>query len=76
MLDDEVLREPFKQVWIKGLDPHIPVMADFWETMLFRAGLYRGRVLDAHRRVHDRTALASRHFLRWLTIWNDTVYEM
>lgn len=76
VLDDEVLREPFTEVRIRGLDSHIPVMADFWETMLFRAGLYHGRVLDAHRRVDDRTALSSRHFLRWLTMWNDTVDEM
>ncbi|MGH3969449.1 MAG: group III truncated hemoglobin [Mycobacterium sp.] len=76
VLDDEVLGEPFTMVRTKGLDAHIPVMADFWETMLFRAGRYRGKVLDAHRRVHDRTTLSGRQFLRWLTIWNDTVDEM
>lgn len=76
VLEDEVLGEPFTEVRIRGLDSHIPVMANFWETMLFRAGLYRGRVLDAHRRVHDRTVLSGRHFLRWLTMWNATVDEM
>lgn len=76
VLEDEVLSEPFTNVRTKGLESHIPVMADFWETMLFRAGLYRGRVLDAHRGVHDRTAVSSRHFLRWLTMWNDTVDAM
>ncbi|MGH3959953.1 group III truncated hemoglobin [Mycobacterium sp.] len=77
VLVDDILAEPFTEVReVSGLDSHIPVMADFWETMLFRAGLYRGRVLDAHRRVHGRTTLSSRHFVRWLTTWIDTVDEM
>ena len=29
---DDVLAEPFAELRIKGLDSHIPVMADFWET--------------------------------------------
>jgi hemoglobin len=73
---DDVLAEPFAEVRSKGLEAHIPVMADFWETALFRAGLYRGSALHAHRRVHQRIPLNSSHFVRWLTVWNDTVDEM
>jgi hemoglobin len=51
-------------------------MADFWETVLFRAGLYRGSALHAHRHIHHRTPLGGRHFVRWLTTWNHTVDEM
>lgn len=73
---DDVLAAPFAEVRSKGLESHIPVMADFWETALFRAGLYRGSALHAHRRVHERIPLDGRHFVRWLTVWNDTVDEM
>jgi hemoglobin len=52
------------------------VMCDFWETVLFRAGRYRGSALHAHRHVHHRTPLAGRHFIRWLTTWNNTIDEM
>lgn len=75
MLDD-TLGDPFNELRNTGLDSHIPVMADFWETALFRAGLYRGSALHAHRRVHARTPLDGRHFVRWLTVWNETVDEM
>jgi hemoglobin len=51
-------------------------MCDFWETVLFRAGRYRGSALTAHRHVHDRTPLLGHHFVRWLTTWNETVDEM
>jgi hemoglobin len=77
VLVDDVLAEAFTEVRdVTGLDSHIPVMADFWETMLFRVRRYRGRVQDVHGRVHGRTALCSGHFVRWLTTWYDTVDEM
>lgn len=73
---DDVLAEPFAELRSKGLESHIPVMADFWETVLFRAGLYRGSALHAHRHVNQRTPLGGSHFVRWLTVWNGTVDEM
>lgn len=77
VLVDDLLAEPFSTVReVTGLDAHIPVMADFWETMLFPVRRYRGRVQDVHGRVNDRTALSSPHFIRWLTTWYDTVDEM
>ncbi|OBI46538.1 cyanoglobin [Mycobacterium kyorinense] len=76
VLDDDVLAEPFSEVRARGLDTHIPRMCDFWETVLFRAGLYKGSALHAHRHVHDRTALSGGHFVRWLSTWQNTVDEM
>lgn len=51
-------------------------MCDFWDTVLFRAGLYQGNTLQAHQRVHHRIALSANHFLRWLTLWNTTIDQM
>lgn len=76
VLHDDLLADPFTELRETGLDAHIPVMADFWETVLFRAGLYRGSALPAHLRVHHRTPLAGRHFVRWLTTWVAMVDEM
>jgi hemoglobin len=76
VLVDDVLAEPFTDVRVAGLDSHIPKMRDFWETVLFRAGHYRGSALHAHRHVHHRTSLSARHFVRWLTTWNNTIDEM
>jgi hemoglobin len=76
VLIDDVLFDPFAQLRSEGLDAHIPVMCDFWETVLFRAGLYRGSALTVHRVLHQRTPLSGKHFVRWLTVWRDTVDEM
>ena len=43
VLVDDVLAEPSTDVRVAGLDSHIPKMCDFWETVLFRAGHYRGQ---------------------------------
>lgn len=73
---DEVLAEPFAELAERGLEGHLPVMCDFWETVLFRAGLYRRNALHAHRRVHDNTPLAAGHFQRWLSLWTTAVDQM
>lgn len=73
---DDALADAFSELRIRGLDAHIAVMCDFWETVLFRAGRYKGSALHAHRHVHRRTPLSGRHFARWLATWNSTVDEM
>ena len=74
-LVDDVLAEPFAAVRVKGLDTHLPVMCDFWETVLFSAGRYRGNALTVHRGVHTQYPLSARHFVRWLNLWHETVDE-
>ena len=76
VLADDLLAAPFTDVREKGLDAHLPVMCDFWETVLFRAGLYQGSALDVHRHIHHDHPLSHRHFVRWLTLWLDTVDAM
>ena len=72
---DEILAEPFSDIRDR-LEAHLPVMGDFWETTLFRAGLYRRNALKAHRQLNARTALSTPQFIRWLTLWNNTIDQM
>jgi hemoglobin len=73
---DDVLAEPFAELRAKGLESHLPVMCDFWETVLFRAGLYHRNALVVHRQLDDRQPLCAKDFVRWLELWNVTVDEM
>jgi hemoglobin len=73
---DDVLAEPFSELRAQGLDSHLPVMCDFWETVLFRAGLYRGNALVVHRQLDLRHPLQAMHFERWLALWEATVDDM
>src|SRR5574340_751091 len=76
VLIDDLLEGPFVPIREKGLESHLPVMGDFWETALFRAGRYRGSALHVHRRVYHRHPFAAPEFLRWLGLWVTTVDEM
>ena len=76
VFDDDTLAKPFAELRVKGLDSHLPVMCDFWETVLFSAGLYHGNALLVHRQLDNRHPLCANHFARWLTLWNATLDEM
>jgi hemoglobin len=72
---DELLGPVFVDVARMDLDAHLPVICDFWETVLFHAGSYRRNALAPHQRLHARAVLTPAHFARWLTLWTDTLDE-
>lgn len=74
--DDGVLGPVFRDVARLDLAAHLPVMADFWDTVLFRAGSYRGNLLRAHLALHERAPLTAAHFSRWLALWTATVDDL
>lgn len=76
VLVDDLLADPFAEIRESGLESHLPIMCDFWETVLFGAHLYQGSAPRVHRSVHTRHRLEARHFLRWLTLWSTTVGQM
>lgn len=79
-LTDELLAEPFTELREAGLESHLPVMCDFWETVLFGTKSYRrprrppppARAASAHGRSRPLTAA---HFQRWLALWIETVEQ-
>lgn len=75
---DDLLGTVFVHIARMDLEAHLPVMCDFWETVLFRAGTYRGNAFTVHVRLHQRpelgdTGLTAEMFARWLALWSATV---
>lgn len=70
---DPLLGPVFVDIAQMDLPAHLPVMCDFWETVLFHAGLYRRNALAVHTDLHAQTPLTTDHFARWLGIWTHTV---
>jgi len=70
---DDLLGPVFLDVAQMDLDAHLPVICDFWETVLFRAGLYRRNALQVHADLHAASPLTAAHFARWLAVWTATV---
>ena len=60
------------------LERHLPIIGDFWETLLFGTKNYQkhGRnPLQIHGELNLKTALLPAHFRRWLEIFRETVDE-
>jgi hemoglobin len=72
---DPLIGPVFTEVAKMDLDHHLPIICDFWETVLFNAGLYRRDALRIHLVLHARYPLGPDHFDRWLALWTRTVDE-
>lgn len=60
------------------LEHHLPIIGDFWDSMIFGKKDYqlRGRnPMQIHLDLHQKTGLTAAHFERWLNIWTETVDE-
>lgn len=73
---DELLRIIFVDIAQMDLDEHLPVMCDFWGTVLLGERSYRGGAFVPHARLHEQQPLTAQHFRRWLAIWTSTVDDL
>ncbi|WP_230855219.1 group III truncated hemoglobin [Arthrobacter terrae] len=73
---DPLLGPVFLDVARMDLEKHMPIMADFWETVLFQAGLYRRNALAVHLDLNAKVELTAGHFDRWLELWTRTVDDL
>lgn len=77
-LADDVIGYIFTDVAKLDLEHHLPIIGDFWETLLFQTGNYpkHGRnPLEVHKNLHLREDLTADHFERWLNIFVASVDE-
>lgn len=75
-LADNLIGYIFTDVAKLDLAHHLPIIGDFWETMLFHSGDYARHdrnPLQVHGELNDKTRLLPEHFERWLEIFNETV---
>jgi hemoglobin len=73
---DSAIGYIFTDVAKLDLDYHLPIIGDFWETMLFQAGSYsrHGRnPMMVHAELNEKTPLKPLHFARWLEIFTGTI---
>lgn len=78
-IKDDVIGYIFTDVARLDLSHHLPIIGDFWETMLFQTGSYakHGRnPLQVHALLSAKEPLTLDHFTRWLEIFNVSVDEL
>ncbi len=77
-MTDDLLGYIFNDVAKLDLELHLPIIGDFWETLLFGTRDYQkhGRnPLQIHGELNLKTPLQREHFQRWLEIFRQTVDE-
>ena len=75
-LKDDIIGHFFTKVAPLQMDTHIPLIVDFWETVVFDKAKYQGNVLGVHEHLHQLSALKDKHFHQWVTLFKETVGEL
>ncbi|MEY2917119.1 MAG: hypothetical protein RIS73_833 [Bacteroidota bacterium] len=55
---------------------HMPVIVDFWETILLDNPLYKKNAMEVHYDLNKKIRLQKEHFDSWLHLFTTTVDEL
>ena len=75
-LADALIGHFFTEVVPIDLRTHIPVIADFWASVLLDARGYRKNVMEVHRHIHLLSVIRKEHLDRWVALFSATVDEL
>jgi hemoglobin len=70
--EDDLLGPVFNDFAKIDWDHHLPVMYNFWSTVLFGSMTYKGQPFPKHMRL----PIAKEHFTRWIELFVKTVDEL
>jgi hemoglobin len=72
---DEMIGHFFTDVVQLDVEKHIPVIADFWEAILFDTRSYRKNVMEVHQHIHLISSIRKEHLDHWVKLFHQTVDE-
>lgn len=72
---NETLGYIFDDIMKIDWDHHIPILVDFWETILLDTGSYTRNAMGEHFKVNQLVKLEEKHFSTWLSLFDSTVDE-
>ena len=73
---DPRLGHVFDEVAQVHWETHLPKLYDFWDSVMFRAGTFRGNPIAAHVALAAHTDMGRALFDRWLELLRETVLEL
>jgi len=72
---DELIGHFFTEVVQLSWEKHMPVMYNFWESVLFGKAMYKGNPILKHIELDQKSNLTKAHFHQWKSLFNETVDE-
>ena len=73
---DKTIGFIFNDIVKTNWDHHLPVMIDFWETILLDNVLYTKNAMSVHYEVNRVVPFEDSYFTRWLQLFDETVEEL
>ena len=76
LLADDSINYLFTDIAKIDLAHHLPLLVDFWDSVLFQSDTYHKNAMQTHINLHRQSPLQTRHFETWLRYFNETVDEL
>lgn len=76
LLSDDSISYLFTDVAKINLEHHLPVLVDFWDSILFQSDTYHKNAMQPHLALHSKSPLQKHHFDTWLSYFKQTVDEL
>jgi hemoglobin len=76
VIKDETIGFIFNDIAKVNWELHLPIMYNFWETLLLDASTYRNNAMEVHYVLNRKFPLEENHFRRWLQLFSETVDEL
>ena len=73
---DETIGFIFTDVAKVDWEQHIPIIVDFWETILLDNPVYKKNAMEVHYALNKKLPLQKEHFEKWLTLFFSTIDEL
>lgn len=74
-LEDERIGHFFTEVVQLSFEEHLPVIYDFWESLLFGTMNYKGNPMLKHIALDQKQQLRGMHFEQWKKLFFETIDE-
>ena len=74
--EDKTIGYIFNDVANVRWEHHLPVMYDFWESIIFNKNTYSGNPMIVHTKLNEKTPVTRQHFNQWLYLFTSTVDEL
>lgn len=76
LLADPSISYIFTEVAKIDLSHHLPVLVDFWDSVLFQSDTYHKNAMQPHMNLHRQSPLQKHHFETWLRYFKESVDEL
>lgn len=76
LLADNTINYFFTDIAKIDLQHHLPVLVDFWDSILFQSDTYHKNAMQPHISLHQQSPLQKHHFETWLNYFKTTVDEL